>query len=219
MTDKKEKPITKQRPAAVPIFDVAPPGTLPPADASARPVIVSNRVTLHDPMIAEPNPPASRITPLPIIAKRIIVPSADAPVVASQSTPVSTASQQSAAASGIKSYYAAPATTATQPDPADSDTIDTTTGPNGLETEQSKADRQAAELEASAKAQDELDTLIETKAYFLPINSVGQRRSQRVAAFGAIIIVLLGLAWADLALDAGFISLPGVKPVTHLFRK
>jgi hypothetical protein len=72
----------------------------------------------------------------------------------------------------------------------------------------------AAEEEAKRKAQ--LDKLVEEKAYFLPINQVERRRTLHFSIAGILLIILLGLAWIDLAADAGLITLP-VKPVTHFF--
>jgi hypothetical protein len=82
---------------------------------------------------------------------------------------------------------------------------------------QTKSDKEAALLEADAKAQDELDTLVGQKTYFLPINAVEQRRSRHVLIFGIILILILAVAWLNIALDAGFVDIPGVRPLTHLF--
>jgi hypothetical protein len=36
-------------------------------------------------------------------------------------------------------------------------------------------------------------------------------------ALGVVLAIVLALAWADIALDAGLIQINGVKPVTHFF--
>lgn len=71
--------------------------------------------------------------------------------------------------------------------------------------------------EAQAAQDAELQKLIDTKKYFLPINAVEHRRSARFVAIGVILALILAAAWVDVALDAGLIHLSGIKPVTHLF--
>ena len=75
----------------------------------------------------------------------------------------------------------------------------------------------AAEAEAAAKHDAEIQKLVDSKQFFLPINSVEKRRSKRVVLLGVVLSLLLALAWADVALDAGIIQINGVKPVTHFF--
>jgi hypothetical protein len=78
-----------------------------------------------------------------------------------------------------------------------------------------------ADVEAEAKLQAEheaaVQKLVDGKKYFLPINAVEQRRSKRFVIAGVLLSLLLLIAWADIALDAGLIDLPNVKPVTHFF--
>jgi hypothetical protein len=79
--------------------------------------------------------------------------------------------------------------------------------------EQALIDNKAAERQAN------LDKIAMAKTYFLPINQVVRRRSKQVAIAGTVLAVLLGLAWLDISMDAGLISVPGVKPPTHFFDK
>ncbi len=83
--------------------------------------------------------------------------------------------------------------------------------------EKTKAQEEASVAEAEAKHQAELDKLAESQRYFLPLNAVEKRRSERAVVLGALLILLLGLAWADIALDVGLIHVSGIKPVTHFF--
>ena len=73
--------------------------------------------------------------------------------------------------------------------------------------------RDAVQAEADAKTQE----LVESKQYFLPINAVEHRKTARFAAAGIVLVLLLVVAWADVALDAGLISIPGLKAPTHFF--
>jgi len=239
MPVKKEKPATQQEsatPSVNQIFDVAKPGTLPPADATTRPVIVTNRTIMHDPMMVKP------ISTKPDDAKS----EPSDPAVTSNDTasvngskivinPFYAQSESDSGASGtsdsgkitvdtdvdgIVDDTETPTDNPKEPGPTP--TTESSYGddaPVANDPDVARQDKEAAELEAMAKAQDELDTLVAEKTYFLPINAVELRRSKHVAIFGTLSIVLLALVWANIALDAGFITIPGVNPVTHLFSK
>lgn len=84
---------------------------------------------------------------------------------------------------------------------------------NASTDEQDLIDRKAAERQAN------LDKIAEAKTYYLPINQVVRRRSKHIALAGVLLIIIMGLAWADVALDAGLITIPGVKAPTHFFSK
>lgn len=71
--------------------------------------------------------------------------------------------------------------------------------------------------EEQAKADAELQKLIDSKKYFLPINTLENRRSQRFVAIGILLSLIMIVAWADIALDAGLISIDGVKALTNFF--
>jgi hypothetical protein len=74
-----------------------------------------------------------------------------------------------------------------------------------------------AAAEERAKRQAALEKLADSKKYYLPIDTVEKRRSRRFVALGVLLSLVLILAWADIALDAGIIQLGNVKPVTHFF--
>jgi hypothetical protein len=101
-----------------------------------------------------------------------------------------------------------------------------TDAPAGAETDEKPGtetgkgqDKPADDAKAAAQAENDAKTakLIESKQYFLPINAVEHRRSTQIAVAGAILALILAMAWVDVALDAGLIHLGGVKPVTHIF--
>ncbi|HZL07579.1 MAG TPA: hypothetical protein VFC50_00090 [Candidatus Dormibacteraeota bacterium] len=103
------------------------------------------------------------------------------------------------------------ATEETEPKPAEADT--------GEATPQSKEKAKQAEVETNQEAQRQatIDKLADSKKYYLPINAVEKRRSRRFVILGIILSLLLIVAWADIALDAGLIHVNGIKPVTHFF--
>lgn len=110
----------------------------------------------------------------------------------------------------------APSDKAEESKSADSDAADS--GDElSLAGDQTKTEKETAQLEAAAKKQAELDQLAESREYFLPINSVERRRSKLVTLLGVILIVALGLLLVNMMLDAGFIRIPGVRPLTHFF--
>jgi len=76
---------------------------------------------------------------------------------------------------------------------------------------------QAAKAAEEAKHDEAVAKMVESKQYYLPINTIEKRRSKRFVALGILLSLLLVLAWADIALDAQLIHVSGVKPVTHFF--
>jgi hypothetical protein len=88
--------------------------------------------------------------------------------------------------------------------------------PSAERTEQ-KEDEEAVRKEAERRA--EVQKIITSRKYYLPINAVGKRRAKRYVILGIVLIVILVAAWVDVALDAGMIHVHGIKPLTHFFSK
>lgn len=80
-------------------------------------------------------------------------------------------------------------------------------------SEESKR-KEVAEKEAE---QAEIDKVIASKQYFLPINSVEKRRDNRLAIVLLLLVVLLALVWLDVVLDAGVIHIAHLHALTHFF--
>jgi cobalamin biosynthesis protein CobT len=134
---------------------------------------------------------------------------------ASEKTETATDEVTTAAPEPAKSADPAEAVTETSTD----ETTETDEAENGeaTQTETSpEADQAAAEAEA-AKHDEAMQQMVESKQYFLPINSLEKRRTKRVVVLGIALSVLLAVAWVDVALDASLIQLGSVKPVTHFF--
>jgi hypothetical protein len=103
-------------------------------------------------------------------------------------------------------------------EPAEESAPQETTEP--AETAEGKATPAEIDAEAEAKQAEHdaaIQKLIDSKQYFLPINSVEKRRTKRVIVLGVALSLLLIIAWADVALDAGLVQIDGIKPVTHFF--
>ena len=77
-----------------------------------------------------------------------------------------------------------------------------------------QSDAEAAE---QARHAAEVQKLIDSKTYELPINAVEKRKTERFLILGILLAIFLALAWVDIALDAGIIHLSGIQPVTHFF--
>lgn len=108
---------------------------------------------------------------------------------------------------------------AADPEPAseDKDSIPDERDKNADQSaSRSVTEAEEAEAAAKAKRDNELQKLVTSKKYFLPINAVEKRRSKRVILFGVALSLILILAWVDIAIDAGLINV-GVKPLTHFF--
>jgi len=71
--------------------------------------------------------------------------------------------------------------------------------------------------EAKAAQLAELEKLVESKKYFLPINSVERRRDAKRAILLLVLVILFALIWLDLALDAGLLRLGHIHSLTHFF--
>lgn len=290
-----EKPVKIRHPK---VMDVAKPGVLPPLSGSARPVIVTNRTVMRDPMMAPPEvsdisttdtsgsspdnglPTKITIAPLEPAAPGYAANSAE-------KQPAEPRAVQSTAPDHQKDALVPENAADSQPEANLPDTATSTpndepdevsmTGNADLrsdsdhtvlqsvqskdadkaeseplaETETAKSNPRAAKLSTSLYADksddsvqidgvDELDgaaeadtakldalaaeaaeyeKLIEDKTYFLELNATQKRRNIQIYILGVIVIIILALAWLDIALDAGFVHIPGVQPLTHIFEQ
>ncbi|MGC1176773.1 MAG: hypothetical protein WA843_01775 [Candidatus Saccharimonadales bacterium] len=103
--------------------------------------------------------------------------------------------------------------------PAAAEATNTEKSPSA--TQKNAAGQIQKKLEAEDAAQSAhaitIQKLVDSKQYFLPINAVEKRRSKRFVSLGILLSIILALAWADIALDAGLIHVSSVKPLTHFF--
>ena len=76
--------------------------------------------------------------------------------------------------------------------------------------------QELAAQEAKAIHDAEIDQLVSEEKYFLPLNRVEKRR-QHFVVIGAVIAIILAVAWLDIALDAGLISNTFHLPHTNFF--
>ena len=83
--------------------------------------------------------------------------------------------------------------------------------PEDPTAELKEADTKKAEHDA------EVEKLIDSKKYELPITTMEKRRSTRFVILGLLLAIFLILAWINIALDAQLIQIEGLNPVTHIF--
>ncbi len=188
---------TKKPAGSKRIIDVAHPDKTAPA-GNSKSVIVSNRPLLPDPMVV-PEDEASA-TPAP----------AAGPVRVAPELKVAPKPNEAAEAEAATETPVKPTPAEEQPEPA----ADAPQTPKG-ETAHTK--QLQADAEAETKRQAQIDQLADSKQYYLPIDTIENKRSRRVVALGILLSLVLIIAWADIALDAGLIQLGNIKPVTHFF--
>lgn len=198
------------------IIDVAHPGQSAPA-TTAKPVIVTNRPILKDPMVvskpeddqpAAAAPPAAKTSTKPKLQpltteeeQKLTAPAPEAETAA----PTETTAEAPASATEEKDKSSEKPAPVTKTELREGDVI------KDPAKDEDAADQAAAEHAAA------IQKLVDSKKYFLPINSVEKRRTKRIIILGLLLSVLLLLAWVDIALDAGLISIDGVNALTDFF--
>jgi hypothetical protein len=194
------------------VFDVAKPDQ-PAKPVATKPTIVTNRSTL----LKSPTGSAGDTDP----------PAGGDQAVAGENLPTTKKS-----VSSLSKVKIEPVTKdlkiATEPEtakPEDTEDPDTDTAENDAdestvdtEKQPSKTAADTVELEEQAEHDAEVQNLVESHKYYLSINQVEKRRSKRTVVLGIVLAVVLALAWADVAIDSGILSIPGVKAPTHFFK-
>jgi len=194
--------------------DVDKPGKSAPS-ATSKPVIVTNRPILQDPMVVDEDAASkkettskedlthssgSRVKPLEEPARADADTEKSQPIEDKQPEPDKQAEPEN------KTTDEKPGKEKTQP--AGDETDDKDGAP--AKPEPSKTAEQTKQAVGVQK-------LIDSKKYELPINAVEKRKTKRFMVLGILLAVLLTLAWIDIAADAGLIQIDGFKPVTHFF--
>lgn len=210
----------KPKSSSKPIVDVAHPNKSAPSQNS-KSVIVSSRPMLKDPMVVdqedleitaiEEKKPESTITEIAAIA------AADKPA----KTEDKPADDKDAKDAKPETAKEEPNPEPAEPDKSESSADDEvkTDETDAKEEDKDTAPENQLDIDASKEAEHEaaVQKLSDSKKYFLPINAVEQRKSKQFVILGIVLSVILALAWVNIALDAGLIKIPGVKPVTHFF--
>ncbi len=80
-----------------------------------------------------------------------------------------------------------------------------------------ETEKAIAEAAAAAKREREVEDLIDSKHFYVPINAVARKREVKHSAFMTVIVLLLAIVLIDLMLDSGLIFLAEKIPHTHFF--
>lgn len=263
----KKKPAAKTPPRATApkVFDVAKPGRTA-ASSTSKPVIITNRPVMQDPMVTAPKPDEpTGAPPLKTAGKLVIKPlhddlavdkpepakaneSTDTPIsikVDLQAEPEADTPEETPDDSAVSPSQEAEATDSKEPETIAFSKTTTGTPTKNPEVadnqlkpakapvsdvsspaavpavdrtdKQLTPEQSEAALKAARERATELQEIIDKQEYFLPIKTVEQRRSRRFAILGLLLIILLGLAWYDVALDAGLLTNTYNLPHSHLF--
>lgn len=215
-------------------FDIVHPSKVPPASATSRQIIIKHQ-PVADPMVtdatASPAKDETADAPLKPAKKVILKPLHDDVPVAtathennqSTPTPVPAAEPEPVA-------EPAPAEPAAETEPKP----EPETKPAVEAKPESKPDAKAQPKDASKKdptddtpaesdqeaieRQVKLQKMIDSQEFFLPIQTTEQRRNRVVAVIGILVIILLAVAWYDVALDAGLMPNSYNLPHTRLLQ-
>ena len=196
-------------------FDVIAPGKAVPAP-SGRPIIVTNR-----PMIKDPMAPASPAT-AKAVGTTLLEPSGVSRTADPVKPPAETPAPVKAANPAPTPAPVSPEEPATPhlPETAPTDSI-MDADDEGHPTEKAEAgatdEPQKEADQAQQAAQAAQEKVITSKQYYLPISNGDRRRDTRTALLILMLVLIGTLVWLDLVLDAGIVHIPGIHAVTHIF--
>ena len=216
----------------IPIADVAHPDKTA-AEPTAKSIIVNNRPIIKDPMMKE-DEAANEATTEPLVTKPNDVKISVKPLEEDTEKPVETETKapipdtakaepepEPVVEKSVVAKEAGEKPAAAEPEAkAQEDQREDEQPDEGMDKKQTDQDMAAVEEAEAAKLAEHdaaIQKLVEDKQYFLPINTVEKRKTRRFVLLGVVLSLLLALAWADIALDAGLIQISGIKPVTHFF--
>lgn len=193
------------------ITDIDKPGDSKPP-ATSKPVIVTNRPILKDPMMTSgDSSPADSKTD----EEKKELAHSTAPVIKPLDKPQPESEPEKPAE---PAKLAEPETPEKEPEPEKPELAPKTDDkPASAKPANSNKQKPDVETAEQAKREAAIQHLIDSKKYELPINAVEKRKSKRFVVMGIVLAILLVLAWGDIAADAGIIHINGVKPVTHFF--
>lgn len=223
----------KKRTTKKPIADVARPGKSAPA-TNSKSVIITNRPVIKDPMMAPEAPKVPEVEPeapmaaakhntlsLPATAPLVpdaalvsheVAPSTKAPkiseMIARANKPVPKPAVPKPVPATKRKLVAKPQSELVQDDKPEQ-VVAAGAVTNPVDDAALLAEHQAHEAA--------IQELVTSKKYFLPINAVEKRRTERIIFLGVVFSLFLLFAWVDIALDAHLITLGGLKPLTHFF--
>lgn len=220
-----------------PIFDVSHPSKTK-ASATSKPVLVSNRTIIKDPMMSTGSEATTEMSSEPArMLDKVTIQPLSAPALPKATITKAVAVDKDSEEALITEEPEHPNAITEAEEPAqetqpEAETAGSTAASDEEEdaeqqTDTDKEDPKAKDTNApldlekaakeQAKEEAELQKLIDSKKYFLPIETVENRKAKRFIALGVLLSLLLAAAWFDIALDAGLIHVGNLKAFTHFF--
>jgi hypothetical protein len=217
----------------------------PSATATSRPIIVTHSPVMRDSTLVNDGPKGDpelepdKSAPLMATHELTIEPSAEAeqaikteqqasvePEVSTKTdaVPIKVSVQKATPKTEVEESEAKPETEQpkteeSEPAPTNEEPKETTEEPAEKSQVDQDAELQKQELaaqEAKAIHDAQIDQLVDEEKYFLPLNRIEKRR-QHFVIIGAIIAIILAVAWLDVVLDAGLVSNTYHLPHTTFF--
>lgn len=161
--------------------------------STSRPIIVSHGPQIQDPMMKQPDEVAEEVVAeAPSTSKRVIQPLESAEKPTDESAQEDKPAQESSDAAKEEAKDAA--------------VVDAVAEQADLDKKKS-----TGPTEEDLKKQAEIENLIVSKKYFVPIGQVAKRRNKRASLIVLVLLVLL--AGTYLAIDSGLLNLGIELPV------
>jgi hypothetical protein len=201
-----------------PMVNNDPKPDLPPPAASLKPAKKVVIKPIHDTVTPDPVGTAPDV---PEAMKVVDVEPAPKPEAASKITVATEpTSEEPVKVESSKASADAPAAETEKPVTAEDDLTNVTLADVAgdidvgvpAESEQREDDAKIARARAAR-----LQKMIDEEEYFLPIQTLEERRSRRVAILGLLLIIVLAVAWYNVALDAGLLPNSFSVPHTSFF--
>lgn len=185
---------------AAQVFDVSGPGKGSQASATSRPLITGNAPVIKDPMVNEPS--TEPVLPAKPSKKVNIQP------LHNDITPPEEIKAPEPIAIEEPAFEPAEKPTGF-PEPAP----DAAVKPEEAPGVPADADQRDEDSKVARERAVRLQKMIDEEEYFLPIQTTEQRRSRKVGIIGIVLIIVLALAWYNVALDAAL--LPNTYNLPH----
>jgi hypothetical protein len=204
------------------IADIKGPNKVVPS-ATARPIIVGNGPALtNDPMMTPGGPEKKDEVPTETLSHtaKVLVPVSTPPAQESETAEAAPETSETPEAPPAESDSSEP-TPETESDAAETPTvaIKEESTEEDLDPEATKTAAEAVAAEAKAKREAELEAIIESGKYAVPINAVQRKRSRITTILLCVLAVVLLVALLDVVADVGVVKLPSSVPHTHFFSK
>lgn len=206
--------------------DVKRPDRVTPS-ATSRPILVSNGSTVTtDPMMAPSDDTKKEVADSPLTHTKTIDPidsslkasdqetTAEPDTTAAETIPPTEEGQESNTPDAKEDSK--PAVTGGL---AGTSPVSVSTSDANHDEEGAVSAEEIAREEAKAKREQELESLITSEKYVVPIDAVQRKRSRSATIGLCVLAILLAIVLVDVILDVGIVKVPASIPHTHLFSK